>query len=195
MAHGAADRAVTCRSAVVCRSRYVCSRGCPGIGTPSPPRPGPEPGPWWGTTARWSSTDVVEHAGAAPACQHRGPQVIPAPPPGRGAGCDACPRGATFPRKSASPGPTGGSVDPNRGVPIATTRGHCADAHLGCPCRGDETIHEERSREITEARTRSAESVDCPECGSATTPLAILSWGNCRACRTAQSRLTNPLRW
>ena len=48
---------------------------------------------------------------------------------------------------------------------------------------------------LTEARTRGHESVDCPECGSPTTPLAIVSWGNCRACRTAQSRLTQPLRW
>ncbi|SDN74897.1 hypothetical protein SAMN05428965_1440 [Geodermatophilus sp. DSM 45219] len=86
-------------------------------------------------------------------------------------------------------------MGPDRGGPIATHRGRCAEAHLGCPCRGDETIHEERSREITEARGRSAESVECPECGSPTTPLAIVSWGNCRACRTAQSREVNPLRW
>jgi len=56
-------------------------------------------------------------------------------------------------------------------------------------------MHEERSREIAEARAHSQELVDCPECGAATTPLAILTWGNCRACRTAQSRLTQPLRW
>jgi ribosomal protein L40E len=48
---------------------------------------------------------------------------------------------------------------------------------------------------MTEARARLQESVDCPECGAATTPLAIVTWGNCRVCRTAQSRLTNPLRW
>ena len=42
---------------------------------------------------------------------------------------------------------------------------------------------------------RPAESVDCPECGSPSTPSALERWGNCRACRTAQSRLTNPLRW
>jgi len=59
-------------------------------------------------------------------------------------------------------------------------------------------MHEERSREIAEiaeARARSQEPVDCPECGAATTPLAILTWGNCRPCRTAQSRLIQPLRW
>jgi predicted nucleic acid-binding Zn ribbon protein len=89
----------------------------------------------------------------------------------------------------------GGSVGTDRGGPITTHRGRCAEAHLGCPCRGDETIHEERSREVAEARTRSQESVECPECGFPTTPLAIVAWGNCRACRTAQSRLTDPLRW
>ena len=84
---------------------------------------------------------------------------------------------------------------PTQGGTIAAHRGRCAEAHLGCPCRGDETIHEERSREITEARARLQESVDCPECDAPTTPLAIVTWGNCRVCRTAQSRLTNPLRW
>jgi hypothetical protein len=84
---------------------------------------------------------------------------------------------------------------PTRGGTIAGHHGRCAEAHLGCPCRGDETIHEERSRQTTEARARSGEPVGCPECGAATTPLAILAWGNCLACRTAQSRLTHPLRW
>jgi hypothetical protein len=37
--------------------------------------------------------------------------------------------------------------------------------------------------------------VECPECGAATTPLSIVSWGHCRACRTAQSREMYPLRW
>jgi hypothetical protein len=90
---------------------------------------------------------------------------------------------------------TASSVDPGKGGTIAAHSGRCAEAHLGCPCRGDETIHEERSREIAEARAHSDESVDCPECGLPTTPLAVVTWGNCRACRTAQSRLTNPLRW
>ncbi len=40
-----------------------------------------------------------------------------------------------------------------------------------------------------------AEVVECPECGGPSTALALSRWGNCRACRTAQSRLTNPLRW
>ena len=78
---------------------------------------------------------------------------------------------------------------------MALQLGLCAEAHLGCPCRGDEAIHEERSRAISEARDRAGESVDCPECGQPTTPMQIVSWGNCRPCRTAQSRLTHPLRW
>ena len=73
--------------------------------------------------------------------------------------------------------------------------GRCAEAHLGCPCRGDQTIHEERSKEISEARAHSQETVDCPECGASTTPLNIVTWGHCRACRTAQSREMYPLRW
>ena len=73
--------------------------------------------------------------------------------------------------------------------------GRCAEAHLGCPCRGDEAIHEERSRELREARATADLPVECPECGSPTTPLSIVSWGNCRACRTAHSRSTHPLRW
>ena len=92
-------------------------------------------------------------------------------------------------------GPGGVASARTRGDTIATHLGRCAEAHLGCPCRGDERIHEERTREIAEARTRSHESVDCPECGGATTPLAIVSWGNCRPCRTASSRVTHPLRW
>jgi hypothetical protein len=78
---------------------------------------------------------------------------------------------------------------------IVRHAGRCEEAHLGCPCRGDETIHEERSRALAEARADSAEAVECPECGGPTTPLAIVSWGNCRACRTAHSRSTHPLRW
>ncbi|MBB3083897.1 hypothetical protein FHR93_002111 [Geodermatophilus sabuli] len=37
--------------------------------------------------------------------------------------------------------------------------------------------------------------MECPECGTPTTPLAIVTWGNCRACRTAHTRVTDPLRW
>ncbi|RBY97670.1 hypothetical protein DQ237_01715 [Blastococcus sp. TF02-8] len=73
--------------------------------------------------------------------------------------------------------------------------GLCADAPLGCPCRGDAAIHEDRSRALAEARAAAAEPVECPECGAATTPVSIATWGNCRACRTAHSRSTHPLRW
>jgi hypothetical protein len=75
------------------------------------------------------------------------------------------------------------------------TQGRCAEAHLGCPCRGDRAIHEEWSKEIAAARAQSLEVVDCPECGESTTPLNIVTWGHCRACRTAQSREMYPLRW
>jgi hypothetical protein len=40
-----------------------------------------------------------------------------------------------------------------------------------------------------------SEPVECPECGGPSTTAALGRWGNCRACRTAQSRLTDPLRW
>jgi hypothetical protein len=57
------------------------------------------------------------------------------------------------------------------------------------------SIHDEqRNQEIYEARTR-REPVECPGCGSPTTALAIAKWGNCRPCRTEQSRTTEPLRW
>jgi hypothetical protein len=48
---------------------------------------------------------------------------------------------------------------------------------------------------VDEARARTGEPVECPECGGPTTPLALETWGNCRACRTAQSRQVEPLRW
>ena len=83
----------------------------------------------------------------------------------------------------------------SRRHPVTTWPGRCAEAHLGCPCRGDRTLHEERAKEISEARSHSQESVDCPECGASTTPLNIVNWGHCRACRTAQSREMYPLRW
>ncbi|RBY90361.1 hypothetical protein DQ244_13015 [Blastococcus sp. TBT05-19] len=73
--------------------------------------------------------------------------------------------------------------------------GLCADAPLGCPCRGDATIHQDRSRELSEARAAGSAAVECPECGEATTAVSIAAWGNCRACRTAHSRSTHPLRW
>ena len=37
--------------------------------------------------------------------------------------------------------------------------------------------------------------VDCPECGEAASSRRIATWGHCRACRTAESRATRPLRW
>ena len=73
--------------------------------------------------------------------------------------------------------------------------GQCSEAHLGCPCRGDQTIHEERSKAISDARARPDEPVDCPECGAAASQLSIVRWGHCRSCRTAQSREIYPLRW
>ena len=79
--------------------------------------------------------------------------------------------------------------------PVANWPGRCAEAHLGCPCRGDRSIHEERSQQISEARAHSQDSVECPECGADTSPLSIVTWGHCRACRTAQSREMYPLRW
>jgi hypothetical protein len=79
--------------------------------------------------------------------------------------------------------------------PVPVQAGRCVEAHLGCPCRGDASIHEERSRDISEARAHAGEAVDCPECGAATSPLNIVKWGHCRTCRTAQSREIYPLRW
>ena len=79
--------------------------------------------------------------------------------------------------------------------PVRIQTGRCAEAHLGCPCRGDASIHEERSKEIAAARAQAGEMVDCPECGLATSPLNIVTWGHCRSCRTAQSREMYPLRW
>jgi hypothetical protein len=55
-------------------------------------------------------------------------------------------------------------------------------------------VHEERSREIGDA-AQAGELVDCPECGEPSSPLRIVTWGHCRACRTADSRSKRPLRW
>jgi hypothetical protein len=78
-------------------------------------------------------------------------------------------------------------------VPIQYAR--CAESHLGCSCRGDESVHEARAKEVDEARAHAADTVDCPECGEPTQPLRLLAWGHCRACHTAQSRTIHPLRW
>ena len=40
-----------------------------------------------------------------------------------------------------------------------------------------------------------AASVECPECGGPSTSKPIATWGHCRACRTADSRAVQPLRW
>ena len=50
-------------------------------------------------------------------------------------------------------------------------------------------------RPVEQAQPGATEAVECPECGGPSTAPALERWGNCRACRTAQSRLTNPLRW
>jgi hypothetical protein len=55
-------------------------------------------------------------------------------------------------------------------------------------------VHEERSREIGDT-AQAAELVDCPECGEPSSALRIVTWGHCRACRTADSRAKRPLRW
>ncbi|SEO48192.1 hypothetical protein SAMN05660991_00521 [Trujillonella endophytica] len=82
-----------------------------------------------------------------------------------------------------------------KGAPITNHRGLCADAQLGCPCRGDSARHQERAQQIADARAREGEPAECPECSGPTTPLALATWGNCRVCRTAHTRLTHPLRW
>ncbi|MGY1839976.1 MULTISPECIES: hypothetical protein [unclassified Modestobacter] len=94
----------------------------------------------------------------------------------------------------------GGRIDrapprPARRLPIDTPRRRCADAHLGCTCRGDDAVHDQRARERDEARAQAGDVVPCPECGRPTTPFQLVTWGNCRACRTAQSRSMEPLRW
>lgn len=83
----------------------------------------------------------------------------------------------------------------SRRHPVPAQHGRCADAHLGCPCRGDATIHQDRAAEIIEARAKAGEQVECPECGGPATPLQIVTWGHCRPCHTADSRSIQPLRW
>ena len=72
---------------------------------------------------------------------------------------------------------------------MATSVQPCTDAHLGCTCGGDATTHEAGG-----ARGELS-AVECPECGGPTTARMVATWGNCRPCRTAQDRLTHPLRW
>ena len=73
--------------------------------------------------------------------------------------------------------------------------GRCGDTHNGCPCKGDAVVHAARAAERTAAREQAEQLVECPECGAPGAPLAIVTWGHCRACRTAQSREMYPLRW
>jgi hypothetical protein len=88
------------------------------------------------------------------------------------------------------------SVDPDTWrFTIAVRLGRCADDHLGCPCKGDETIHRARTAEVRHAQETNSEAAACPECGVQTSPVALVTWGHCRACRTADSRAMRPLRW
>jgi predicted nucleic acid-binding Zn ribbon protein len=78
---------------------------------------------------------------------------------------------------------------------ITNDTARCTEAHLGCPCDGDDAVHAARADHVTTAQADSAELVDCPECGEPSSPLRIVAWGHCRACRTADSRAKSPLRW
>ena len=78
---------------------------------------------------------------------------------------------------------------------IAIDPARCTEAHLGCPCGGDAAVHAARAHEVENAQSESVATVDCPECGEPSSPLPVVTWGHCRACRTADSRLTRPLRW
>jgi hypothetical protein len=78
---------------------------------------------------------------------------------------------------------------------IATDSARCTEAHLGCPCEGDDAVHAARAEQVETAQAGSEAMVDCPECGEPSSPLRIVTWGHCRACRTADSRATQPLRW
>ncbi len=80
-------------------------------------------------------------------------------------------------------------------LPIAARPARCADDHLGCPCQGDETIHATRAAEVRQAQEADDEAAACPECGVTTSPVQLVTWGHCRACRTADSRAVQPLRW
>jgi hypothetical protein len=76
---------------------------------------------------------------------------------------------------------------------IATDTARCTEAHLGCPCGGDDAVHAARSQQV--GSTQTAATVECPECGEPSNPLPIVNWGHCRVCRTADSRAKTPLRW
>jgi hypothetical protein len=78
-----------------------------------------------------------------------------------------------------------------RAIAIDTAR--CTEAHLGCPCAGDDAVHAARARRVGESSSEGL--VECPECGEPSSPLRIVTWGHCRVCRTADSRAKSPLRW
>jgi hypothetical protein len=80
-----------------------------------------------------------------------------------------------------------------RAIAIDTAR--CTEAHVGCPCAGDEAVHATRAQQVESAQAGTEAMVDCPECGEPSSPLRIVTWGHCRACRTADSRAIQPLRW
>ena len=76
---------------------------------------------------------------------------------------------------------------------IATNPAGCPDARPGCPCAGDEAVHAARAEQVTPSGADAL--VECPECGRPSNPHPISTWGHCRACRTADSRAVQPLRW
>lgn len=78
---------------------------------------------------------------------------------------------------------------------MTTHAGNCDQRHLGCACKGDAATHERGAQERDEARAQADDLAPCPECDRPTPPLQLVTWGNCRACRTAQSRSVQPLRW
>jgi hypothetical protein len=78
---------------------------------------------------------------------------------------------------------------------IASETARCTHTHLGCPCGGDAAVHTARAQQVETAQAGSEATVDCPECGEPSSPLRIVTWGHCRVCHTANSRLINPLRW
>lgn len=78
---------------------------------------------------------------------------------------------------------------------MTTSARDCGQTHLGCGCRGDDRVHEREAHQRSEARAQADALVACPECDRPTPPLQLVTWGNCRACRTAQSRSVQPLRW
>ena len=74
-----------------------------------------------------------------------------------------------------------------------TETARCTEAHVGCPCAGDEAVHAARAEQV--ASTQAPATVECPECGEPSSPQRIVTWGHCRVCRTADSRNKSPLRW